>query len=234
MRNLLLTGGIRHDFDANTRAVVELLAEIGVNSEITEDLDAGLRRLGSESFDFVTVMALRWRMLGNPKYDASRAEFGYSMAPDCREMLRDFVGRGGGLFGLHTACICFDDWDEWRDLLGGSWAWGRSFHPPLGEVRVSPTQSHHDLTGGLGGFELVDEVYSGLDLAADVVPLLEARAEDGTVSPVLWARQYGKGRVAFDALGHDRRSLDHEVHRRLIQRCAAWVGGSPGEQLGAI
>ena len=53
---------------------------------------------------------------------------------------------GGGLFGFHTACLCFDDWDEWRDILGGVWVWGRSRHPPLGPAAVSKTAEDHPLT----------------------------------------------------------------------------------------
>jgi len=31
------------------------------------------------------------------------------------------------------------------------------------------------------------------------------------------------GRVAYDALGHDRRSLENATHRELIARCVLWA-----------
>lgn len=234
MRNLILTGGIRHDFDGNTETVIELLGDIGITSEYTNDINAGIERLTSETFDLVTVMALRWRMEGGQKYAALRDEYGYSMPPECRAILDNYIRQGGGLFGLHTACICFDDWAEWRDLLGAAWVWGQSFHPPLGPVSVAPTGQSHTLTAGLPAFDAVDEVYAGLDLAPDTIPLLSACADDGTEAPVLWARQLDRGRVVFDALGHDRNSLRHEVHGRLIQRSAAWVCGSSDERVSAL
>ncbi|MEX0923495.1 MAG: ThuA domain-containing protein [Rhodovibrionaceae bacterium] len=228
MRNLVLTGGIRHDFTDNTAAVIALLDSVGIESEATEDIDAGVAALALGSFDLVTVMALRWPMEGNPKYAPYRAEWAYSMPRETQWNLANYVERGGGLFGLHTAALCFDDWEGWRALLGGQWRWGRSFHPPRGPVRVTATAQSHPLTEDLSGFSLEDEVFSQLSLARDVMPLLTARAEtgDSTDQPVLWARQVGAGRAVYDALGHDRASLETPEHARLIQRCALWAGGA--------
>lgn len=234
MRNLILTGGIRHDFDGNTETVVELLDAIGVTSEVTNDISSGIERLPSGVFDLVTVMALRWSMQGNQKYASLRGEHGYSMPEECRAILVDHIRQGGGLFGLHTACLCFDDWAQWRDVLGGAWIWGQSFHPPLGPVSVSRTGQSHTLTEGLPDFDSVDEVYAGLDLAPGTIPLLSACADDGTEAPVLWAHPFDRGRVVFDALGHDRNSLQHEVHGRLVQRCAAWACGLSDERVSAL
>ena len=235
MRNLILTGGIRHDFDGNTASVVELLSEIDIQSEITTDIESGVARLAEDSFDLLTVMALRWRMEGDPKYAPHRAQWALSLSSAARKAIQDFVADGGGIFGLHTACLCFDDWANWRDVLGGVWLWGRSFHPPLGPISVSLTGESHPLTAGLPDFDLIDEVYSGLSIAADVTPLLTAQAaSQDDDEPVLWARHVGRGRVAFDGLGHDRASLTHQVHSRVIQRCAAWAGGGSAETVESI
>jgi type 1 glutamine amidotransferase len=37
----------------------------------------------------------------------------------------------------------------------------------------------------------------------------------------------GRGRVVYDALGHDERALSHESHRRLLRRAALWSLGRP-------
>lgn len=224
MRTLILTGGIRHDFADNAAALAEQLAAAGVDSEIETDIEAGLERLEAGGYDLLTVMALRWRMAGDPKYAPYRDEWAFSLSPDGRARLGGFVRGGGGLFGFHTACLCFDDWAEWREILGGVWQWGRSTHPPLGPVSVVKTAEKHPLTDGLGGFDIVDEVYSGLSLANSVCPLLEAAA-GGTeaAEPVLWANRYGKGRVVFDALGHNRASIKQPTHAEIIRRAALWA-----------
>lgn len=235
MRTLILTGGIRHDFDENTASIVDLLSQIGIQSETTIDIESGVARLAVESFDLLTVMALRWPMEGDPKYAPDRERWAFSISSAARKAIHDFVYGGGGLFGLHTACLCFDDWANWRDVLGGVWLWGKSFHPPLGPISVSRTAEYHSLTAGLPDFDLIDEVYSGLSIADNVTPLLTAKAAShGGDEPVLWARHFGHGRVAFDGLGHDRASLTHRVHGRIIQRCAAWAGGMPTKTVESI
>ncbi|MSP88975.1 MAG: ThuA domain-containing protein [Alphaproteobacteria bacterium] len=228
-RNLILTGGIRHSFADAAPALARILDGVGIRSEITTDIEGGAARLAGEAFDLVTVYALRWRMLGDEKYAPHRAEWAFSPSPVMRRALSDHVGNGGGLLGLHTAALCFDDWPEWRDLLGGIWVWGQSFHPPRGPVAARPTDRAHPITSGLTAFESVDEVYSNLTLAADVVPLMmaHANADDAQDWPILWARKVGCGRAVFDALGHDRAALEHPVHRRVLARAALWALGRP-------
>ncbi len=39
----------------------------------------------------------------------------------------------------------------------------------------------------------------------------------------MWARPVRRGRVFYDALGHDTRSYGNEIHRALLQRAALWL-----------
>jgi uncharacterized protein len=228
-RNLILTGGLRHPFDDASQALQDMLAESGIESEITQDLEDGLARLSRDKYDMLTVYALRWRMLGDEKYAPHRAQWAFSLSRQGRDRITDYVRRGGALFGLHTASICFDDWPEWKEVLGGAWIWGRSFHPPRGPVLARPAGAGHPITDGSTTFEVNDEVYSNLDLMPDVTPLMSATANTGApdagAAPVLWARAYGAGRVVYDALGHDRASLEQPDHRRIILRSANWLLG---------
>lgn len=227
MRTLILSGGIRHDFADNAEALAGQLAAAGFDPEIETDIEAGLARLENGGYSLLTVMALRWRMEGDAKYAPYRAEWAFSLSPEGRARLSGFVRGGGGLFGLHTAGLCFDDWEEWRQILGGVWLWGRSWHPPLGPARVTKTAEAHPLTDGLGGFDIVDEVYSGLGRARGVRPLLEARAGPmERAEPVLWAHRYGRGRVVFDALGHNRASIEQDSHAEIIRRAAGWAASA--------
>ena len=116
-------------------------------------------------------------------------------------------------------------------LIGGAWDWERTFHPPLGavEVRPAPSQggdpgsSTRSLTAGLAGFELCDEVYHCLDVAADSRVVLEGRLPHGPWQPVSWAREQGAGRVVYHGLGHDGASLRNERHRAFLARCYRWL-----------
>lgn len=226
MRAVVLSGGLTHDFPATSAALADLLAEQGAVAEIHTDVNAAFAALPGAAL-FV-VNALRWTMTGPQTPERYRVHAGIEgrrVSAAAREALAVHLAGGGGLLGVHTAAICFDDWPEWGDVLGGSWDWGRSSHPALGpEVEVRPSASH-PLVDGIDPFELVDEVYGDLDLRPDVSGLLSA-VQPGTAGPprpLLWAREHGGGRVVYDALGHHPPSYEVPAHREIVRRAIRWT-----------
>ncbi|MFI6484011.1 ThuA domain-containing protein [Nonomuraea sp. NPDC050663] len=213
-RNLILSGGLYHDFAATSQALSDVLAEIGVESEITEDIAGALSE--PSEYQLITVNALRWQM-GLERFADQRDQWGFRLPAQARTTLLDHLDRGGGLLCMHAASICFDDWQGWPRVVGASWEWDRSHHPPLGWASVRIT-GDHEVVSGLRDFDLVDEVYSDLRVMPDVKPLASANGQ-----PLIWARPVRRGRVFYDALGHDTRSYDNEIHRTLLQRAALWL-----------
>ncbi|MBI3711035.1 MAG: ThuA domain-containing protein [Proteobacteria bacterium] len=124
---------------------------------------------------------------------------------------------------------------KYRDILGGAWVWGKSGHPPYGPAEVRVDARDHPILRGHPDFAIDDEVYGDLALAADIVPLMRARADDGAAGwhPMLWERRVGHGRVVYDALGHDEAALSHVVHRRIVARGALWALGRATAELDA-
>lgn len=228
-KNVVLTGGIFHPFHATSSHLAQRLAELGIETEIFDDVEAGLARVREVRPALLTVNLLRWRMAGE-KYDPYREEWFFELSEEGRKTVTGHVEGGGGLLGLHTASICFDSWAGWGDVLGADWVWGESYHPPLGPIRVGPTPVTHPITEGLGDFALNDEVYTKLALRDDVEGLLEALPGDGApAQPLLWARTFGDGRVVYDALGHDVASLVEPTHARILTRAALWALGRDEE-----
>lgn len=225
-RAVVLTGGPTHDFPATTGCLTALLAEHGLTPDVHDDMDEGLCALPGAAL--LVVNALRWTMRtdGTPERYRSRAALdGVSPGPRARAALAEHLGKGRGVLGMHTASICFDDWPQWGTALGAAWRWGRSSHPPVGEVAVKIAAPGHPLTTGLADFTIVDERYSDLDVATDVgEPLLIA---DG--QPLLWAHRHKGGRVVYDALGHHRPSYAVPEHREIVRRAIRWTTGSPTE-----
>lgn len=221
-RNLIITGGIFHPFEESSQALAEVLADAGIESETTFEMTAGLGSLAEGGYDMVTINALRWGMMTADKYEPYRDRWAYRLPEAAQQALTGFVRNGGALLGVHTASICFDDWPGWQQLLGGQWVWGESHHPPLGEVRAEPSGVSHPLMEGVAPFTVTDEVYHALSLAPDVVALLEADTGDGA-QPLVWAREVGRGRVVYDALGHDAASIEEPEHQRLLRQAGAWL-----------
>jgi len=225
-RNLLLTGGFGHPFDTAAPALAALLAAGGIDSRVSDDIEGALAMLAAEPLDLLTVYALRWTMSTGDKYAPHRERWGFSLSPRGRAAIEGHLARGGGLLALHTALICFDDWPAWKDMLGAVWAWGRSGHPPRGDVDVRPCVSAHPLLGDVPAFTLHDEVYGNLDGDAHAGALLQARARAAAEwHPVLWTRRHGPARVVVDALGHDASAFTHPVHGAIVARAARWAAG---------
>jgi type 1 glutamine amidotransferase len=42
----------------------------------------------------------------------------------------------------------------------------------------------------------------------------------------LWARNFSNGRIVYDALGHDAKSINHPEHAKIIRRSANWAIGN--------
>ncbi|MEN3537686.1 ThuA domain-containing protein [Microbispora sp. ZYX-F-249] len=216
-RNLILSGGVAHDFPATSAALAGVLAEIGIESEITEDIAGALAE--PPPVGLITVNAFRWRIDGDD-FAEERDRWRFETPDSVRRTLLAHLARGGGLLAVHTASLCFDDWPEWAEIVGGAWRWGKSYHPPIGPAEVG-LAGGHPIVDGLTGFEVTDEVYTDLDVLPDVEPLAYSGDQ-----PLLWARTVAGGRVVYDALGHDTRSYENPVRRALLRRAARWLLGN--------
>ena len=232
--NVLLSGGIFHNFADTSASLAASFRSLSIDTEIHTDVEAGLERLTELEGDnpsLLTINMLRWQMEGE-KYDTHREEWAFELSAEGQQAICSHVQRGGGLLVLHTGAICFDTWGGWQDVLGGAWKWGDSYHPPLGRVEVRPTGLEHPINQGMAdqGFVVNDEVYTRLALCPDVEPILAAVPEDGVVpQPIMWARSFGEGRVVYDALGHDVASMEQVTHAKLLRRAALWALGRDDE-----
>lgn len=221
---LVLSGGVTHDFPALADELTTLLAEVSVVADIREDIEDALADCAD--YDLLVVNMLRWRM-DSGAYLPQRERWGLSLSTRSRAALTDFVSGGKGLLALHAAVICFDDWPEWRDLVGGRWIWGTSSHPPFGPFEVTVYPDRHGIVATAPStFETVDEAYGFLDLTDDVVPLATA-THGGATHPLIWARTFGRGRVAHDALGHAVEGYRVPAQREIVTRAVRWLLRQP-------
>jgi type 1 glutamine amidotransferase len=228
VRNLIYTGGWAHPFERTAPVLARVLEGADVTSHITDRMDTVRRALDLGNFDLFTVYACRFSMLDARYTEEQRAEYAQQIPPDVRTAIESHVRRGGGVLALHTATLCFDDWPEWQQLIGGGWVWGQSFHPPLAVVDVEPT-AEHPIVHGVEPFAVDDEHYRCLDVASGSTVLAVAPFE-GVAHPAMWT---GRPRVFVDALGHDERSLTHPAHATVLRRAARWLAGASDDAVRA-
>lgn len=221
-RALILTGTGRyadpwHPFEQTSACLAELLTEQGFNVEITGDVDARMAELSTQHPDLLVVN------VGDPALNSPDAPEHGAEARG-RDGLLSYLDRGGSLLGMHTASTSFRGVPEWKQILGGIWVRGQSFHPDYTRFHVTLGPDAEGITAGLRGFDVEDEAYTHLDYADTNSVLTETVTESEKV-PLAWCRTYGSAhaRVVYDALGHDTASYDSVGHRALLQRCIRWL-----------
>jgi uncharacterized protein len=155
--------------------------------------------------------------------------------PISEDMKSDFVARlkgGKGLVVLHHALCSYQDWPEYRRIIGGryylkkavvdgvekepsSYQHGRHF-------KIYVADRNHPVTRGVEDFEMHDETYKGCDCTADAHPLLTT--DDPESSRVIaWSKTYEAARVVFIQSGHDHFAWDNPNYQRLLRQAIRWV-----------
>jgi uncharacterized protein len=155
--------------------------------------------------------------------------------------LLSFIERDGkGFIGIHSATITFVSWPEYGKMIGGYFdghPWGVFDAPLLVEDAAFPGMSHlpKKLT-------LKDEIYQIKDFSRENVRvLLSCDAGKLDLSkkgvhrkdkdfPVIWARNYGKGRVLYNGLGHTQEVWDRPEIQQMWLEMVQWsMGLIPGD-----
>ena len=230
-RAIVLTGGpdYAHAFVETGPALAGIVELTGREVALVDHPDDVVALLHDSRVDVLVVNALRWRMLAD-RYAQWRDEWAYSISDRTRTAITEFVRGGGGLVGNHTAPICFDDWPEWADVMGGGWVWEVSSHPPRGPVSATIVNHSHAITRGVSNpVVLHDEVYGDLALRDVEVLATARRTPDDGDQPVVWTHRFGEGRVAYVCFGHDAESLRHPDVVRLIDQSVRWAARVPTE-----
>jgi uncharacterized protein len=156
--------------------------------------------------------------------------------------LRSAIENGTGLAGWHGGIAdSYRNSSDYLNLVGGQFAChpGKDPADRTGEqsdnyvpyrVNLVPAGADHPITAGISDFDLVTEQYWVLtDQYIDVLATTTqpVRAWDPwhrpVVSPVIWTRQWGRGRVFVTTAGHNVDVLqDHNV-KRIVQRGLLWA-----------
>jgi type 1 glutamine amidotransferase len=139
--------------------------------------------------------------------------------PELRQGFLDYVANGAGLVASHGTSVASPKWTEFGELLGAT---GASHRESDEKAIVHVEDPNHPITRAFGGksFELIDEFYRfqapfsrerlRVLLTIDPASVNEQQGRcygrclrDDNDYAVAWIRQHGKGRVFYNALGHN-------------------------------
>ena len=141
---------------------------------------------------------------------------------------------GKGLVVGHATGVAFTNWPEFGEMVGGYM--DSEFNANATVIVEDPTFPGADSFGGLT-FAFTDQhpvfkepyardkvrVILRLD-PASLEPANRARRADGDF-PVVWARQYGKGRVLNVGWGHPDATWDDPRFQKMILEGIRWAMG---------
>jgi type 1 glutamine amidotransferase len=150
-----------------------------------------------------------------------------------------WVRDGGALVGVHSASDTFRESEAFVAMLGGRF----ERHPWHQEVAVLVRERDHPATAHLPeSFRVTDEIYELDSLRTESVRVLlelDPRSVDlelgdpERVHPLAWARDLGRGRVFYTALGHRAELWEDERFLRHVLGGIAWAGRlEDGERVG--
>jgi type 1 glutamine amidotransferase len=186
----------------------------------------------------ITKAPLKWEAKNLDAYDAiifytdGDLDMDASQKADLLSFVRD---EGKGLIGIHSAAITFVSWPEYGEMLGGCFdghPWGQFDAPLVVEDRDFPGMRHLPRS-----FSLLDEIYQIKGFSRDNVRVLLSldaskvdlkkegvRRTDGDFA-VIWARNFGKGRVLYNGLGHVPALWERPELRRMWTDMVLWATG---------
>lgn len=140
--------------------------------------------------------------------------------------IQEFVKAGNGFYALHNSSHISLSSKNYRDVMGGAYVG----HPTLRPFKVYIKNHDHPITSGLKDFIVNDEQHfvtydkDPKYILAESDNLDRLNYEDhGSKSIAAWAYDYGKGRVAFTAVGHTIHALWVPEHVELQKRVIRWL-----------
>ena len=189
-----------------------ILEEAGIAVDVVDDLGVFDDGKKLQSYDLIVPVWTDGTLSGEAAANVAEA-----------------VAQGTGLAGCHGGmCDAFRSSPLWQFMTGANWV----AHPGGDGVqyRVKIT-SDDPLVAGISDFDVTSEqYYLHVDPANNVLATTCTDAvtwyhsPNGPVDmPVIWTRQWGLGRIYYNALGHQLDVIDKGPAFELLRRGVLWA-----------
>lgn len=141
--------------------------------------------------------------------------------------LRDAIAQGVGLAGCHGGLgDSFRNDTDYQYMVGGQFV-----KHPGGQIdyKVTISNTSDPVTAGINDFNLTTEqYYMHYDPNIEILATTSFSGEhhawiEGVEMPVVWKKNYGKGRVFYSALGHSEDIFNIPEVWNLMTRGIEWA-----------
>jgi type 1 glutamine amidotransferase len=144
------------------------------------------------------------------------------------------LNKGVGLVVLHHSIANFQDWPEYRNIIGAKYYLNVTMENgvtyPRGEykhdvdINVYIKDHEHPVTHGLSDFSINDETYTKyiFDKGSRVLLTTDHPMSN---KELCWVRNYANARVCCIQLGHGPRAYDNPNYRTLVSQAINFCAG---------
>ncbi len=229
IRVLLITGNEAHKWHNWEKTTPVIQAQLELDPRVTVTVSTDPETAFTKLIQIQDVVLLNsYANWHDPK----------ALSPKAQQEFMDFLQDGGGLVVVHFANGAWNaslpmagesDWPEYRKIVRRVWNHNgkneaQSGHDAFGPFEVSVTVLPHEITAGLKGFPIVDELYFRQDGPDPIEPLITAHSKStDRDEPLAWTYTYGKGRVFQTLLGHSERTYEAFEANEMLRRATAWA-----------
>lgn len=222
-----------------TRKVLYLTHSAGFKHSVLPLTEKLLPEFGRTLGGFETVVTQDCSRISPQNLEGFDAVVFYTtgelpISDEGKKGLLDFIRRGKGFVGVHSATDTFYKWPEYGAMLGGYF----DHHPWHTDVTIRVEDRSFPATKHLlDTFRIRDEIYQFKDWSRErthVLLGLEPSSVDLAAKNVhrndrdfalAWCHPYGKGRVFYTALGHRDEVWQDPRFRTLLVQGIAWAIG---------
>ena len=153
-----------------------------------------------------------------------------NIPPKRQENFIKLLKQGVGLVALHHSIGSFQQWDEYRKIIGSKYylkATGQiaaSTYKHDVDFTVHIADAGHPITRGISDFAVHDETYKNCGFEKDSHVLLTTDHPDSD-KQIGWVRKYRKARVCTIQVGHGPSLYADPNYRQLVARTIRWSAG---------
>jgi len=160
----------------------------------------------------------------------------YDMHQEITEEAKaDFVARlkeGKGLVVLHHAIASYQEWPEYRKIIGARYYLKKMVVDGVEKARsaykhgmrftIHIADPTHPVTRGLQDYPIVDETYKWFDVAPECHALLTTDEPESN-KIIGWAKTYEEARVVYMQSGHDHTAYENPNYRQILRQAIRWT-----------
>ncbi|WP_162341840.1 ThuA domain-containing protein [Cyclobacterium salsum] len=153
------------------------------------------------------------------------------ISPEEKKGFEKLVKKGIGLVFLHHAIVSYQDWDFYRDILGGRYVENdgdpaiQSNYKHEVDFKARIVNRRNNILNGVKDFDIYDEIYGNVWISETINPLLSTE-QPGSMPILAWTQQpYRHTRSVYIQPGHGPEVFFHPMYRKLLAQSIYWASG---------